>query len=144
METNTIRGYILPETVIDVHLSITDSRISLHIIFEHTMREGHPLLVVILVVASTRIRYAHLVMVVQFHPGDGEEIRTVCNIEQAIVGVREVTMVNPHMMAVVESNTVNTTFLQRDIPYNDIPLAACSQRNTIQRLSASTANNRLV
>ena len=144
MEADAIRADILPIAVVDVHLAIADARIALGVVLEHTVCECHTLLAVVLIVASAGVCDAHLVVVVELHPRDGEEVRTVGDVKQTVVRIGEVAMVHPHMMAVVEGYAVDAPFLQEDVADDDVALVGCDEGYAVERLSRPGADDGLV
>lgn len=121
METYAIQFDILPIAVVDVHLAVADARVALGVVVKHAMGECYSLLVVVLIMACSRVCDAHLVMVVQLYPGHCDKVRAVGYVEQTIVGVAQVAMVNPYMMAVVESHAVDTSACKPYVADDDTP-----------------------
>ena len=124
METYAIQFDILPIAVVDVHLAVADARVALGVVVKHAMGECYSLLVVVLIMACSRVCDAHLVMVVQLYPGHCDKVRAVGYVEQTIVGVAQVAMVNPYMMAVVESHAVDAPARKPYVADDDILFVA--------------------
>lgn len=121
METDAIKFDVLPIAVVYVHLAIADARVALGVVVKHAMGECYSLLVVVLIMACSRVCDAHLVMVVQLYPGHCDKVRAVGYVEQTIVGVAEVAMINPYVMAVVESHAVDTSACKPYVADDDTP-----------------------
>ena len=121
METYAIQFDILPIAVVDVHLAVADARVALGVVVKHAMGECYSLLVVVLIMACARVGDAHLVVVVQSYPRHRHKVRAVGDVEQSVVGVAEVAMVNPYVMAVVESHAVDTSACKPYVADDDTP-----------------------
>ena len=80
----------------------------------------------------------------EFGPTARQIVGAQCEVEQSVVGVGEVAVVNPYVMAVAHRNAILASLCEDDVSEDDVVLVLHVDAYAVERLAAAGTDDGLV
>ena len=144
MEADAVTRDVGPIAVIDVGTTIANARVTLNIVGKPAMGIGDMFATIVLEMARARIDNRHLVVVMEFGPTARQIVGAQCEVEQSVVGVGEVAVVNPYVMAVAHGDAVFASLCEDDVSEDDVVLVLHVDAYAVERLATTGTDDGLV
>ena len=144
MEADAVTRDVGPIAVIHMGTTVADARIALYIVGKPAMGIGDMFATIVLEMARARIDNRHLVVVMEFGPTARQIVGAQCEVEQSVVGVGEVAVVNPDVVAVAHRDAVFASLGEDDVSEDDVVLVLHVDAYAVERLAATGTDDGLV
>ena len=144
VETDAIEADVGVVVIEDMTFAVTDAGVALDVVGEPIVVVGHAIPTDVLEMLCAGIRESHLVVIVELRPRNRRVIRADGDVEQTIRARRQITMIDPDVMARAKRDGIRVGILDGEIAKDDVRLRVDIEPEAIEDDPGVRADNGLV